>query len=725
MKCLSTTFAIAALFLGTEVKAVLAISSTVTHETCTYASGAIVIYVSGGVQPYTFAWADGPTVAGRDGLSAGAYSVTVTDANLDQVVENVTVLSLGYDIELFGSYPFCGQGGQLFSDDLVPLGAVGPWYAGGTAIQLAPGFSGGPPNYYAIYPQVAPNAPFSMSFADGNGCTGTISGTLGTQITVWPTISVSSVEPSCTTENIGAIHLQSSGPNPDGGVFLHLLDQNAQPVFMTSNVDGALEAHFTDLPPGTYGVHWWLGMTMEFLDPGLCSYDTLWVTVPNLGPNCGHVTGTSWYDADADCVRDANEVGIPYSPLEIQPGGDVVLTDQYGGYYIPLVNGSYTLAQQDPTLVPICPATLPVPFTVNTNSTTIDLANGSTEPLDLRAQVASGAARPGFTVNIHASATNLSPQFSGPVTFTLDIDPALVINTVNPTPTSAMGNTLTWNLPAFASFQGDPFHVNAQVPVGTPLGTVLMHTATVSTLTDANPGNDVAALPVTVTGSFDPNDKSVRTSTGWSDTQYIIGDDAWLDYTIRFQNTGTDTAFTVAISDTLDADLDMGTFEQGVASHGFSVQFLPGRIVRWTFANILLADSNTNEALSHGLVNFRIRPVQPLLPGTEISNNADIFFDFNTPVRTNDAVVVAETSTQVAVDRSSGQGLTVYPNPVSDELRFKLPGISGPFAVKLIAVDGRVVRSERTAQNQIDVSMLRPGMYALRVNDSTVRFVKD
>ncbi len=706
-------------------RAVLTVSSSVTHETCTYANGAIDIGVGGGMPPYTYAWADGPTVADRSGLSAGSYSLTVTDANLAQVVENVTVLSLGYDIQLNGQFPFCNQGGQLFMDDVVPLGAVGPWYVDGAPLSLAPGFPGGFPMTYVLYPSAAPNSPFTMSFSDGNGCNGTISGILGEQITTWPTLSLSSVEPSCTTEDIGAIHLLSSGPQPAPYTYLNLLDQNAQPIYVTTGLDGALEAHFTDLPPGTYGIHWWLGSVAESIDPGSCVYDTLWVTVPSLGPTCGNINGTSWFDADADCVQDANEVGIPYSPLEIQPGGDLVLTGPDGGFYVPLLNGSYTLAQQDPTLVPICPATQPVPFTVNTNSTTIDLANGSTEPLDLRAMVSSGTSRPGFAVSIHASATNLSPQFSGPVTFTLVIDPALVINTVNPTPTSMVGNTLTWNLAAFGSFGGATAHVSAQVPVGTPLGTVLTHTATVSnTLVDGNPGNDVCARQVTVTGSFDPNDKTVRTSTGWSDTQYIIEDDEWLDYTIRFQNTGTDTAFTVAITDTLDIDLDMGTFEQGVASHGFSVQFLPGRIVKWTFANILLPDSNTNEPLSHGLVSFRIRPVQPLLPGTTISNNADIFFDFNTPVRTNDAVVVAETSTQVQ-GQEQEQGLRVFPNPVSNELNFALPGSAGPYRVELIGLDGRVLASERMALSHVDVSMLRPGMYGLRVNGSTVRFVKN
>ena len=178
------------------------------------------------------------------------------------------------------------------------------------------------------------------------------------------------------------------------------------------------------------------------------------------------------------------------------------------------------------------------------------------------------------------------------------------------------------------------------------------------------------------------------------------------------------------VTDTLDADLDMGTFEQGVASHPFTVNFKPGRIVRWRFVNIQLPDSNTNEPASHGLVSFRIRPVQPLLPGTLISNNADIFFDFNPPVRTNDAVVVAETSTQVAVDSGSGQGLRVFPNPVNDELHFAVPGGSGPYRVDVIGAEGRLYLTTRTDVPMIDLSALPAGFYALRVNGAVVRLVK-
>jgi uncharacterized repeat protein (TIGR01451 family) len=77
--------------------------------------------------------------------------------------------------------------------------------------------------------------------------------------------------------------------------------------------------------------------------------------------------------------------------------------------------------------------------------------------------------------------------------------------------------------------------------------------------------NNTANHVVTVTGSYDPNEKVARTSSGSSATSYYIDQDEWIDYVLRFQNTGTDTAFNVVVTDTIAAELDLATFIQGAA----------------------------------------------------------------------------------------------------------------------------------------------------------------
>lgn len=60
-------------------------------------TGAIDLTVSGGVSPYIFAWNDGFTGGDRNGVSAGDYRVTVTDANGCSELADITIGVIGID----------------------------------------------------------------------------------------------------------------------------------------------------------------------------------------------------------------------------------------------------------------------------------------------------------------------------------------------------------------------------------------------------------------------------------------------------------------------------------------------------------------------------------------------------------------------------------------------------------------------------------------------------
>ncbi|MBL4752230.1 MAG: SBBP repeat-containing protein [Flavobacteriales bacterium] len=148
---------------------------------------------------------------------------------------------------------------------------------------------------------------------------------------------------------------------------------------------------------------------------------------------------------------------------------------------------------------------------------------------------------------------------------------------------------------------------------------------------DADPVTDIYCG--LVTGSYDPNDKTGY-PLGVTDSNYIAPNQE-LQYVIRFQNTGTDTAFTVVIRDTLTTDLDIFSVVSGVASHNYTFRMYGPRVLEWTFDNILLPDSNTNEPQSNGFITFTVAQNPDLPNGTVIKNSADIYFDFNAPVITN------------------------------------------------------------------------------------------
>ena len=136
-----------------------------------------------------------------------------------------------------------------------------------------------------------------------------------------------------------------------------------------------------------------------------------------------------------------------------------------------------------------------------------------------------------------------------------------------------------------------------------------------------------------VVGPYDPNIK-VAIPEGYGEQHFIAADQA-IQYTIHFQNVGTDKARTVVIRDLLSDQLDLATFQPGPASHTHEWIILPDRTLTITFPEINLPDSTSNEAESHGFFSYTIKPIEGILPYNSIENEAAIYFDFNPPIITN------------------------------------------------------------------------------------------
>jgi len=73
------------------------------------------------------------------------------------------------------------------------------------------------------------------------------------------------------------------------------------------------------------------------------------------------------------------------------------------------------------------------------------------------------------------------------------------------------------------------------------------------TVASINAGNciSVDSVKTIVRGSYDPNDKHATPMLTLQD----VVNKKYINYTIHFQNTGTDTAFNIVIADTLSAYL--------------------------------------------------------------------------------------------------------------------------------------------------------------------------
>ncbi|MEM9919818.1 MAG: T9SS type A sorting domain-containing protein, partial [Bacteroidota bacterium] len=198
-------------------------------------------------------------------------------------------------------------------------------------------------------------------------------------------------------------------------------------------------------------------------------------------------------------------------------------------------------------------------------------------------------------------------------------------------------------------------------------------------------------------GSFDPNDKAAN-PTGILAENYIRANTD-IEYKIRFQNTGTDTAFTVVIIDTLSEQLDISSLEVGTASHDY-IWELNDRALIFTFNNILLPDSNVNEPASHGFVKFKIAQQADLPDFTEITNLADIYFDFNDPIRTNEVFHTigqpyqVDPLVNVLELYPNAERIKVFPNPFATTTTIDLEG--------RYLTDGRLRVFDLTGRLQLD-----------------------
>ncbi|MCB0610366.1 MAG: DUF11 domain-containing protein [Lewinella sp.] len=237
---------------------------------------------------------------------------------------------------------------------------------------------------------------------------------------------------------------------------------------------------------------------------------------------------------------------------------------------------------------------------------------------------------------------------------------------------------------------------------------------------DADPNISIDCQEVI--GSYDPNDKQAFPSGRGEDHLISAGED--IEYMIRFQNTGTDTAFNVVIEDQLSEWLDPSTFRAGAGSHPFRTELSEGGKIRFYFENIMLPDSNINEPASHGFVKFKVAQHPGNPDGTHISNMADIFFDFNEPITTNTVWhTVGEDLFQVtslAPVEEAPFNLRIAPNPVTDSATLSWDGHdAGSGVFFLYDQQGRTVYAASFTGNTILFQRrhLNAGVYFYRILD--------
>jgi len=181
--------------------AAITVSELHTNVSCNGGSdGSINITASGGTPPYTYLWNNGNTNEDRTGLSAGTYTVTVSDANGCSGTTSVTITEPAVLTATETHTNASCNGGSDGTIDVTVSGGTVPYtysWNNGTTTEDRTGLSAGT---YTVYVN------------DANGCTTSVSATITepTQITITETHT----DATCNGGSDGTINITVSGGTP-------------------------------------------------------------------------------------------------------------------------------------------------------------------------------------------------------------------------------------------------------------------------------------------------------------------------------------------------------------------------------------------------------------------------------------------------------------------------------------------------------------------------------
>ena len=436
------------------------------------------------------------------------------------------------------------------------------------------------------------------------------------------------------------------------------------------------------------------------------------------------IQGNVFIDDNGNCIKDSSDQSVPNVIVTLPPIG-AVLTDSLGDYSIVIDTGSYSIgvASYHNNVRVSCPANGIHNINFNARGQKIsgvDFGVEVTPIQDLYSSIYCGVIRPGFTQNISFTVKNHGTvSMTGVAKFELGTPlNFLSVTGGTPAPDSIdfVSNTIYWNFDTLKMFETITFNFRAEVPPvpSIALGDLVSHKVIVSPVNGDNTvENNTDYCNTVVRGAFDPNDKTVSPS-GEGQEGNITQQDTLMHYRIRFQNTGNDTAFTVIIRDTLDANLDWSSFRKGTSSHPYQVHFEKENILVFTFNNILLPDNNVNLARSQGHVTFYMEHNGVLPLGTIIENRAAIYFDYNPAIITN--TVRNKIYKPVGIEELSSLKVNLYPNPTDNQI---IIDASNENIQRLIVTDisGKQlmdVQSINTQKHQLNLD-IEAGIYLVQV----------
>ncbi len=433
-----------------------------------------------------------------------------------------------------------------------------------------------------------------------------------------------------------------------------------------------------DYPPYISGVTWgkW-NAQRDFMWLNYPSYNATQIgSFVQFNPEgISYFSGSVYHDQNNNGIRDTGEPGIINRPVLVSSSGInwhdlsgsngnyfLSFTDSSASYSLTAVPPLYWMISSSPSifnLSPLTDSTCCYDFGLAPDPGHIDVRCFLNGPPDTR---------PGWNFILTLNYENLGTVIMND-TITLNLDAQSSYVSASPVPDVINPNQLKWSYSGLQMMEQRFISITLHASATLSIGDTLHFTAIINPVTgDENAADNSDTFDLPVINSFDPNIKVVLPA-GAVSPSYIGSGNGWFDYTIHFQNTGTAPAIFITINDTISNLLDLSTLNITGFSFPVSAELIYPRLLRFSFNNIMLPDSNTNEPASHGFVSYRIKAFSSLSVNDTIYNTALIYFDSNPAVITNTTENFIDPILNIPVyPGTSDDFLSVFPNPALDKI---------------------------------------------------------
>lgn len=429
------------------------------------------------------------------------------------------------------------------------------------------------------------------------------------------------------------------------------------------------------------------------------------------------IFGTIIFDDENDGC-DASDPKMDGVLVQTTDGTNTFSTNTYSnGFYTESVNeGTFTVSLPNlPSYFNLTPATQSTTFTGLNNTETLDFCVTSTQAInDVNVTlIPISQARPGFNASYQLVYKNVgTTTLSGDLTLQFDETMQTFVS-ANPIADASTINTLTFNYTNLQPFESRAIDIvlNTFPPPTVNGNDVLNFTATVAPDSGDNTSNDnVYALAQTVVNSYDPNDKQVL--QGAEITNEQTSD--YLDYLIRFQNTGTASAINISVTDVLNDKLDWNTLQMVSTSHSYEVNITNGNFVQFVFDGINLPAEQDNEPASHGFIAFKIKPKLDVVIGDIITGQANIYFDYNAPIITNEVSTEVVNEALSIYEQQIDTSIALYPNPINNQFNIEVSNGVAINSVEVFDISGKQLLNFK-ASVSYNINQLTSGVYFVKV----------